>query len=311
MFSARDEYHLINKELAALVRDLPDSPLGEILSYVLSAPGKRVRPLILILSAEALGTPPAQSISAALAIELVHAASLVHDDILDHGIERRGSPSALERFGPEASLLAGDWLISRSIDLISGYSQPVIRAFSRACMDMSEGELMDLSCAGSPEDYYQCITRKTASLFSASAKIGGLISGAGEEDVARLESYGLHLGLGYQVLDDLEEFLGLDQGKSSQKTSVTLPKIYASRNSRSASHDTDSDTGFDADSDNRSDTANVVQMCIKVTDDHCNQAKSALQALNGEESKKLQLLEIVDEMTCRGLQRCRSQKSLC
>ena len=225
MFSARDEYHLINKELAALVRDLPDSPLGEILSYVLSAPGKRVRPLILILSAEALGTPPAQSISAALAIELVHAASLVHDDILDHGIERRGSPSALERFGPEASLLAGDWLISRSIDLISGYSQPVIRAFSRACMDMSEGELMDLSCAGSPEDYYQCITRKTASLFSASAKIGGLISGAGEEDVARLESYGLHLGLGYQVLDDLEEFLGLDQGKSSQKTSVTLPKI--------------------------------------------------------------------------------------
>ena len=184
---------------------------------MLSAPGKRVRPLILILSAEALGTPPAQSMSAALAIELVHAASLVHDDILDHGIERRGSPSALERFGPEASLLAGDWLISRSIDLISGYSQPVIRAFSRACMDMSEGELMDLSCAGSPDDYYQCITRKTASLFSASAKIGGLISGAGKEDVARLESYGLHLGLGYQVLDDLEEFLGLDQGSPPRR----------------------------------------------------------------------------------------------
>ena len=299
MFSARDEYHLINKELAALVRDLPDSPLGEILSYVLSAPGKRVRPLILILSAEALGTPPAQSISAALAIELVHAASLVHDDILDHGIERRGSPSALERFGPEASLLAGDWLISRSIDLISGYSQPVIQAFSRACMDMSEGELMDLSCAGSPEDYYQCITRKTASLFSASAKIGGLISGAGKEDVARLESYGLHLGLGYQVLDDLEEFLGLDQGKSSQKTSVTLPMIYASRNPLAASPDTDSDA------------TTALQMCIKVIDDHCNQAKRALQALNGEEEKKLQLLEIIDEMTCRGLQRCRSQKSLC
>jgi octaprenyl-diphosphate synthase len=166
-------------------------------------------------------------------------------------------------------------------------------------MDMSEGELMDLSCAGSPEDYYQCITRKTASLFSASAKIGGLISGAGKEDVARLESYGLHLGLGYQVLDDLEEFLGLDQGKSSQKTSVTLPKIYAGRSSLAASPDTDSDA------------TTTLQMCIKVTDDHCNQAKRALQALSGEEEKKLQLLEIVDEMTCRGLQRCRSQKSLC
>jgi len=297
MFSARDEYNLINKELAALVRDLPDSPLGEILSYVLSAPGKRVRPLILIISAEAFGTPPAQSINAALAIELVHAASLVHDDILDQGIERRGSPSSLERFGLEGSLLAGDWLISRSIDLISGYSQAVIQAFSRACMDMSEGELLDLSCAGSPDEYYQCISKKTASLFAASAKIGGLIGGAGREDVARLESYGLHLGLGYQVLDDLEEYLGLDQGKSSQKTSVTLPRIYA--NSLAAYSDTDSDA------------ETVVQMCIEVTDDHCNQAKYALESLEADQKIKLLLLEIVDEMTCRGLQRCRSQKSLC
>lgn len=179
MFSACDEYHFINKELAVLARNLPDSPLGEILSYILSAPGKRVRPLILILSAEALDIPPAHSMSAAMAIELVHAASLAHDDILDHGIERRGSPSALERFGPEASLLAGDWLISRSIELISGYSQAVIQAFSRACMDMAEGELMDLSCTGSPEEYYQCISKKTASLFATSAKIGGLIGEGG------------------------------------------------------------------------------------------------------------------------------------
>jgi len=186
-------------------------------------------------------------------------------------------------------------------------------------MEMSEGELMDLSCAGSPDDYYQCITRKTASLFSASAKIGGLIAGAGKEDVALLESYGLHLGLGYQVLDDLEEFLGLDQGKSSQKTSVTLPRIFASQSTLAASHDSDSyislnsgsDIVSDIGSDIGSDIAKIVQMCIRVTDDHCNQAKSALQALNGDEEKKLQLLEIVDEMTCRGLQRCRSQKSLC
>ena len=115
MFSSWDEYHLINRELADLARSLPDSPLGEILSYVLSAPGKRVRPLILIFSAQALGGSASQAINAALAIELAHAASLVHDDILDYGIERRGSPSALQRFGPEASLLAGDYLISRSI----------------------------------------------------------------------------------------------------------------------------------------------------------------------------------------------------
>ena len=289
MFSACDEYHFINKELAVLARDLPNSPLGEILSYVLSAPGKRVRPLILILSAEALDIPPAHSMSAALAIELVHAASLAHDDILDHGVERRGSPSALERFGPEASLLAGDWLISRSIELISGYSQAVIQAFSRACMDMAEGELMDLSCAGSPEEYYQCISKKTASLFATSAKIGGLIGEGRREDVVRLESYGQHLGLGYQILDDLEEYLGLDQGKASQKTSITLPKIYAGQKPR----------------------VTAIQMCIRAIADHCNQAKAALEGLQADDGIVLQLQEIVDEMTCRGLERCRSQKSLC
>ncbi len=289
MFSAWDEYLLINKELAELVRSLPDSPLGEILSYVLTAPGKRVRPLIMIFSAESLGAAASQSMNAALAIELVHAASLVHDDILDYGIERRGSPSALERFGPEASLLAGDYLISKSIELISGYGQPVIGAFAGACMNMSEGELMDLSSAGSPEDYYQCISRKTASLFSASAKMGGLIAGASEEDAARLESYGTHLGLGYQVLDDLEEFLGLDQGKSSKKTSVTLPRIYANQ------------YGNDA----------AIKMCIKAIEDHNTEARSALSGVSGREDMKSRLESIVDEMTCLGLQRCRSQKSLC
>lgn len=289
MFSGWDEYHLINRELADLARSLPDSPLGEILSYVLSAPGKRVRPLILIFSAQALGGSASKAINAALAIELAHAASLVHDDILDYGIERRGSPSALERFGPEASLLAGDYLISRSIELVSHYSQPVISVFAGACMNMSEGELMDLSVASSADDYYQCISKKTASLFSASAKMGGLIAGASEEDVARFESYGMHLGLGYQVLDDLEEFLGLDQGKSSKKTSVTLPRIYANH------------YGDDA----------ARELCIKVIEDHNAEAKKALYESSAREDIKSRLESIVDEMTCRGLQRCRLQESLC
>jgi octaprenyl-diphosphate synthase len=289
MFSSWDEYHLINKELAELVRNLPDSPLSEIISYVLASPGKRVRPLILIFSAKAFGCTASLAMNAALAIELVHAASLVHDDILDHGVERRGSPSTFERFGPDAALLAGDYLISRSIELISHYSQPVISAFAAACMNMSEGELMDLSSACSESDYYQCISKKTASLFSASAKIGGLIAGASKEDVARFESYGMNLGLGYQVLDDLEEFLGIDQGKSSKKTSVTLPKICSRQYE-----------GNDA-----------RQMCIKVIDDHSYAAKKNLGESSGKEEMLARLEIIVDEMTCRGLQRCRSQKSLC
>jgi octaprenyl-diphosphate synthase len=289
MLSGWDEYILLNKKLGELAKSLPDSPLGETISYVLSTPGKRVRPLILLFSAQALGGNVSHAVNAALAIELVHAASLVHDDILDIGVERRGSPSTLQRFGPEASLLAGDWLISRSIELISHYSQPVISAFASACMDMSEGELMDLSFASSTDDYYNCISKKTASLFSASAKMGGLLAGADLENVAMLESYGMHLGLSYQVLDDLEEFLGLDQGKSSKKTSVTLPIIYSNQ------HPDDV----------------VRQMCLKVIDDHSRSAKNALFLSTGRDDMLSRLKSIVDEMTRQGLEKCRSQKSLC
>lgn len=289
MFSGWDEYNLINKQLAELVRSLPNSPLGETISYVLSTPGKRVRPLILLFSTQAMGGSAPSAVNAAMAIELVHAASLVHDDILDQGLERRGSESALQRFGPDVSLLAGDWLISRSIELISHYSQPVISTFASACMDMSEGELMDLSSASTSDDYYQCISKKTASLFSSSAKMGGLIAGASRQDVARLESYGKHLGLSYQVLDDLEEFLGLDQGKSSKNISVTLPVIYSKQYPDDAAR----------------------QMCIKVIDDHSNLAKEALFLSTGRDDMLSRLGSIVDEMTHRGLERCRSQKSLC
>ena len=288
MFSGRDEYHLINAGLAELSKDLPESDLGEVMAYVLSSPGKRVRPLILIVSCQALGGRAGQALNAALAIELVHAASLVHDDILDCGTERRGTPSAVERFGLEAALLAGDYLISRSIELISHYSQPVVSAFARSCMNMSDGEMLDLSSNCSPEEYYRCISKKTASLFAASAKMGSLIAGAAEEDVSRLESYGMHLGLGYQVLDDLEEFLGIDQGKSSQKKSVTLPRIYSRLYPDAAR-----------------------QMCIKVIDDHSLQAKSALVMSSGGAESTAFLESIVDEMTKRGLERCRSLKSPC
>jgi octaprenyl-diphosphate synthase len=204
-------------------------------------------------------------------------------------VARRGSPSTFERFGPNAALIAGDYLISRSIELISHYDPPVVNAFAKACMDMSEGEMMDLSSACSPDDYFQCISKKTASLFSTSAKIGSLISGASKDDLARFEEYGMNLGLGYQVLDDLEEFSGIDQGKSSKKTSVTLPIIYCHHHGEDAARN----------------------MCINLIDDYRSRAKRILCKSSGRKELLTRLESIVDEMTCQGLERCRSQKSLC
>lgn len=289
MFAGWDEYHLINREISRLVADLPKSDLGEVISYVLTNPGKRVRPLILIFSSQAFGGDAEEAANAALAVELVHAASLVHDDILDVGKMRRGSPSTLLRYGPEAALLAGDYLISKSIELISHYSKPVITTFAKACMSMSEGEMLDLSRPSSYEEYYACIFRKTASLFAASACIGCLIASAPAEEVSRLQRYGMHLGMAYQILDDLEEHLGIDQGKASGKASVTLPRIY--------------DQQYTADA--------AVQMCIKAIDDNCRKAKSSLEESSGDPLTKDRLLELIDRMTLQGLDQCRSQVSLC
>jgi octaprenyl-diphosphate synthase len=289
MFSGWEEARLVEGELTKLAEELPPSTLGEVIRYVLSTPGKRVRPLILLFSAQAFGSQAGQAMRAALAVELVHAASLIHDDILDCGVERRGIQSAIAKYGAEPALLAGDYLISRSIELISSYQQPVIAAFARACMSMSEGEMLDLSQSSSPESYFKCISKKTAFLFAASSKMGCLIASASQEDAARLEDYGLHLGLAYQVLDDLEEDLGIAQGKRSNRASLTLPKILKEL--------------YPED--------HALQMCMRAVEKNVAEAKRNLSLSSAGLEMKDRLERISDQMTLQGLQRCRLQKSLC
>jgi octaprenyl-diphosphate synthase len=289
MFSGWNEIALLEEELARLAEEMPSSGLGEVIRYVLSAPGKRVRPLLLLFSAQAFGAEAGRAMKAALAVELVHAASLIHDDILDGGVERRGTKSTMARFGAEPALLAGDYLISRSIELISGYPQPVIAAFAHSCMSMSEGEMLDISQSRSLESYSKCISMKTASLFAASSKIGCLIASSSPEDAAKLESFGLHLGLAYQVLDDLEEYMGIDQGKRSIKASSTLPRILKDVYPEDL----------------------ALEMCVRAAEEHIAEAKKELGESSGRGEMKLRLEKIADQMTMKGLERCRLQKSLC
>lgn len=289
MFADWEEHGMIENGLSAIVDESPKSDIGEVVAYVLSSPGKRVRPLILLFSAQAFGGDSRQALDAGLAIELVHAASLVHDDILDSGVERRGAPSAVERFGLEAALLTGDYLISKSIDLVSSYGQPVIRTFAGACMKMAEGEMMDLSRISSPKDYYHCVSRKTASLFAASARMGCLISGAATEDVSRFEQYGMHLGLAYQILDDMEEVLGVDQGKRSLKKSFTLPRVHSERLSQDQ----------------------AMELCKDAVGSHFSAAQDSLQAAGGSEEMKMRLSSIAEQMTDRWVNECKLQSHLC
>ncbi|OPX78096.1 MAG: Geranylfarnesyl diphosphate synthase [Methanosaeta sp. PtaB.Bin039] len=289
MFSDWEELKLIEDGLKSLGGECLRPDMGEMVDYVLSSPGKRVRPLILLVSARAFGCPPGRALDAALAIELVHAASLVHDDILDGGVERRGAPSAVRRYGIDAALLGGDYLISRSIDLISAYGRPVIQGFARACMNMAEGEMLDLSRISSVEEYYQCVFGKTASLFASSARLGCMIGGASSRDQALLESYGRNLGLAYQIMDDLGEVFGVDQKKRSVKSSVTLPRLHMEKGSAQDAWD----------------------VCSRLVQEHSTAAGKALSESGGDQAMKDRLMLILDVMTRRPVNKCPLQRPLC
>lgn len=225
-----EEYRQINSALTALIQDMDDSsPMKKMLNHVCSSGGKKIRPLILMLSTEVCGGDKEGSIDAALAIELIHSASLVHDDLLDGGILRRGMPSAHEKYGIAAALLCGDFLISKATALISSYGGDAVYEFGSAGMYMAEGETIDIRSVEEEfmqKNYFECINKKTASLFASSAAIGAYIAGCGRDEALKFHAFGENVGIAYQIVDDLLEFLEeLDDKKSTQE-SVTLPQIY-------------------------------------------------------------------------------------
>lgn len=202
-----------------------DAPrLKEVASYAISSGGKRTRPLMLVLVGELFGTPVERCLDAAVAVELMHTASLLHDDILDEGIVRRGKEAPSRRFGTESALLCADLLISMCVELLSPYDPEVMRTFSRTGVHMAEGEQLDvLGC--SPQSYMECIEKKTASLFSCAARMGALIARAPERYVDACSRMGWHTGIGYQLVDDLLEYAGYHEHKLSLRARAGYPAL--------------------------------------------------------------------------------------
>ncbi|WP_440953532.1 polyprenyl synthetase family protein [Methanococcoides sp. FTZ1] len=225
-----EEYQLITDAMEDMISSMDDSSqMKAIVGHICRSGGKMVRPIMLILASRICGGDPDRSTNAALAIELIHSASLIHDDILDEGIMRRGVESAHKKFGPAAAMLAGDYMISKSIELISSYDTPVVREFGRAGMAMAEGETIDIkSTNGTFEDsnYFDCINKKTASLFAASAAMGAYIADADETTAELFRDYGEKLGIAYQIVDDLLEYTETSEDKRSYHESVSILQIY-------------------------------------------------------------------------------------
>ena len=212
-------------------------PITEIGQYLQVSGGKRLRPALLLLSSKLCGYEGPSAIRLAAVMELIHTATLVHDDVIDEAGTRRGRPSTNSRWGNPMSVLAGDWLYMQAFNIALGERNfKILDVLIGLTQLMVEGELLQLTHLHkinvTEGDYLELAYRKTACLFSACVRLGALLAGKNEETEIKLGSYGANLGLAFQVIDDLldftssEEKLGKPIGSDLREGKVTLPLIY-------------------------------------------------------------------------------------
>jgi len=209
--------------------------LGE---YIRSAGGKRVRPALLLLANYAVGGRASDDnvVRLATVMEVLHTATLVHDDIIDNADIRRNRPSVNAKFGNQTAVLMGDWLYMSAFEnALTERSLRILDILTRLTRMMTEGELLQLTTVGKVDitenQYFDILRRKTAYLFSACCEVGAILSGASEEYIEALSSYGLNLGIAFQLADDLLDFtsedsiLGKAAGADLIEGKITLPLI--------------------------------------------------------------------------------------
>lgn len=216
----------------ALVRQVAD--------YIIAGGGKRLRPLLLLLASEACGYTGPHRYTLAAVVELIHTATLLHDDVVDESSLRRGHATANATFGNAASVLVGDFVYSRSFQMmVSIDNMRVLRVLSDATNIIAEGEVLQLLNSGNPQldeaGYLDVIRRKTAKLFEASTRIGAILGGADPAREEALASYGMHLGTAFQLIDDVLDYsgdrdaIGKNLGDDLAEGKTTLPLIHAMR----------------------------------------------------------------------------------
>ncbi|MBV8452362.1 MAG: polyprenyl synthetase family protein [Deltaproteobacteria bacterium] len=198
--------------------DSNEALIGEICHYLVDGGGKRLRPTFILLAYRACGGSDVKiddAIDAAIALELIHSATLLHDDIIDGGKLRRGKPSAYARYGSAASLVAGDYLFCRAFELCGRFEERLVHTAARACIQLTEGEVMEgrmrNRADANLDDYIAIITRKTASLFSAGGRVAADLAGAGPETIGNMGCLGNAIGLAFQMVDDLLDILGPEE----------------------------------------------------------------------------------------------------
>lgn len=219
--------------------------IKEVIEYVLTCGGKRIRPMVLLLSAHALSDNAHHHIDLAAVIELIHTATLLHDDVVDSSTLRRGHKTAHTIWGSSASVLIGDFLYSRAFQIVVDLNhREVLDIFAKATHYIAEGEILQLVNCKNPdtteEFYFEIIQRKTAKLFEIAAQLGATLATESRQQIEALRNYGVNLGLAYQLIDDALDYsrsaeeTGKNVGQDITEGKMTLPLIHAMRKSKGA-----------------------------------------------------------------------------
>ena len=219
-----------------------DNPMLETVhEYVLQKSGKQLRPMLVLLSAKLCGHVNQNTVDGALALELLHTASLIHDDVVDDTLERRGKPSINARWTNKIAILSGDYILSKALVCATKTnSLPVLKSIANIGMQLSDGELLQLNNVqvlnASEKNYLTIIRKKTALLFSTCTEVGGLSVNAAEDTLVRLRNFGEYLGICFQMKDDIFDYsenisIGKPTANDVRDGKITLPLIFALQNS--------------------------------------------------------------------------------
>jgi len=222
-----------------------DQAVKPVIDAFTSNRGKMIRPALLLICSFACSDKITdQHITAATVIEMIHNATLLHDDVLDNGMTRRGLPTVNSLFGNEAAVLLGDFVLTRVFNICVSLPANITEIIAHTTQTLCLGELKQIVCSRNSEidepEYFDIITRKTASLFTTCCELGAILSGADETDTRALGSYGTNIGMAFQITDDLLDIVGSQErtgktvGSDAGNNRLTLPVIHYLSNNNSS-----------------------------------------------------------------------------
>jgi octaprenyl-diphosphate synthase len=270
--------------------------------YIIYSGGKRIRPLLLLLCARATSYSGKDHHAMAVVIELIHTATLLHDDVVDESATRRGHNTANELWGNAPSVLVGDFLYSRAFEImVEPNSMEIMRRLSKATNQISEGEVLQLlnirNAKVSRSEYFEVIEQKTACLFKAACQIAGILSESSEELITALGSFGMHLGNAFQIIDDNLDYesdssmIGKEIGDDLSEGKVTLPMIYALEQTTGKENKILTNAITEADASN---IDNIVDILVNV-----NAFEFSRNVAKDESIKALNSLKVIPESNYR------------